>query len=124
MATMVKVRPGYGDGSVKEMDIEELDALYTKPIDDRVKQAIDQLRQAIKLTVKTGIEYRMVMRELDERRLDIWADDDDNDDWPPSFDGTWDAWYRNRHKAARVKAERAKWQAERAAKAESASAAA
>jgi hypothetical protein len=118
MSTMVKVRPDYGP--VREMDIEALDALYLKPIDDRVIQAIKVLRQSIKSTVKTGIEWHKVWMEV-HRGL-CWNDEDEDDDHPTS-DGTWKAWSRNHHKAMRVKAERAEWRAERAAKAESATAA-
>src|SRR6266480_7485646 len=99
MSTMVKVKPS--SGPVKKMDIEELDALYTKPLDDKVQSKIDELCNAIKLRVKTEIEYRMVQRRLAQRLLTIWGDDEE----APTFDGTWDAWYRNRHKATRVKAE-------------------
>jgi hypothetical protein len=112
MATMVKVRPD--SAPIYEIDIEELDALYTKPIDDRVKQAIKALRQSIKSTVKTGIEWHKVWMEV-HRGL-CWNDEDEDDDHPMS-DGTWKAWSRNHHKAVRIKKDRAEWRAERAASA-------
>jgi hypothetical protein len=118
MTTKVKVRPDYGP--IKEMDIEELDALYTKPIDSRVKRAIEELRQAMKSTVKTGIEWAMVMRALDQG---LCWNDEDEDDERPFNDGTWKAWHRHRHKTVRVKALRAAEEAKRAAKAVSATAA-
>jgi len=112
MPTMVKVRPW--TGIIKLMDIEELDALYTKPIDDRVKRAIEELVAAIKLTVKTGIEYHTVKRELDERLLWGWNEEDE-DDVHPACDGTWKAWERHYHKTVRVKALRAAEKARRTA---------
>lgn len=113
MTTMVKVRPWVGP--IKEMDIEELDVLYTKPIDDGVQWAIEEFLQAIKSTVKTGIEFYKIKRELDERLSWRWNVEDEDDEHPAS-DGTWEAWKRHSRKAVRARALRAAEQAERASR--------
>jgi hypothetical protein len=114
MPTMVKVRPD--SGPIKEMDIEELDALYTKPIHDKIQSKIDELCAAIQIRVGTGIEFHN-WNEVRDRVWGCW-DSEDNDQDRPMDDGTWKAWNRNFHKAQRVKKPLAEW-AERAAKAES-----
>ena len=82
-AVMVKVKSD--DGRVKMVDVWKLKAVNDKPIDAEVLRLIEELRQAIKRTAKTDIEYRNIWDKV------VWR-------FPYSRgDGTYKAWVRNAH---------------------------
>jgi len=80
-AVMVKVKSD--DGRVKMMDVWKLKAINDKPIDADVLRLIEELRQAIKRTAKTDIEWVNIKDRFWDRLP-----------YSPG-DGTWKAWVRH-----------------------------